>query len=182
MWHKQLFSLSLIFSLVLIWPNIFFPRSFCYRLSSSSPIPPPPSPPPPPPLSLFTACYLHSAVDCFCPLGVSTRLILHSAIQPRVSQSPRFCLHFMFAWTPPFRGRSAFIMDLLRSPPPPPPRPRPLAACLLSQWKSASTSHFLSPHARFSINKSAVTLPTMGRHACMRRVCGWTWGVTYWRF
>lgn len=85
-WHKPLLSPFFSFSpQFLSAPNIFL-HSFCSRPSSSSPFPPlchPNHPTPPlPPVCLFTACYLYSAVDCFCPLGVSTRLILHSAIQP----------------------------------------------------------------------------------------------------
>ena len=54
--------------------------SFCSYLLSSSQTPLP--------LALScAACYRCSAVDCFCPLGVSTCLILHSDIQLCVNQS-----------------------------------------------------------------------------------------------
>lgn len=92
--HKLHFSQFFISPSLLIFPS----PCFCSCLPSSPSVL---APPPLPLFSPFTACYLHHAVDCFCPLGVSTCLILHSAMQLCVNQSPHLCQHLLFwRWFP----------------------------------------------------------------------------------
>lgn len=104
MWYSNIVCTSYIsplfsFPLSSYLTEHFFPSPcFCSCLPSSPSVL---APPPLPLFSPFTACYLHHAVDCFCPLGVSTCLILHSAMQLCVNQSPHLCQHLLFwRWLP----------------------------------------------------------------------------------